>query len=322
MTLLILAYLDGVFTIISPCILPVLPFVFSRADRPFRRNVLPMLAGMAATFAAVATLAAVGGGWAVHANQYGRLAALVVLALLGLTLISRRMAETLSRPFVMLGERLSRDAGGHKDSILAAAGLGVATGLLWAPCAGPILGLILTGAALRGASAQTSLLLFAYGLGAATSLALALLVGGRVLALMKRGLGAGEWIRRILGVLVLAGVASIVLGLNTGALTRLSTPGTDAIEQRLIDHLRPGSPTATPAFDNPDHGKPDHGNSLPVEGEFPPLKGATGWINSPPLTRAARWCWWISGPTRASTASARCPTWKPGRASTSITVWW
>jgi cytochrome c biogenesis protein CcdA len=58
--------------------------------------------------------------------------------------------------------------------------LGIATGLLWAPCAGPILGLILTGAALRGANVETSLLLFAYAAGAATSLALALVVGGRV----------------------------------------------------------------------------------------------------------------------------------------------
>jgi H+/gluconate symporter-like permease len=53
MTLLVLAYLGGVLTIISPCILPVLPFVFARADRSFVRNGLPILAGMALTFAAV-----------------------------------------------------------------------------------------------------------------------------------------------------------------------------------------------------------------------------------------------------------------------------
>jgi cytochrome c biogenesis protein CcdA len=66
MTLLLLAYLGGVLTIISPCILPVLPFVFARSDRPFVISGLPMLIGMAATFAVVATLAAVGGGWAVR----------------------------------------------------------------------------------------------------------------------------------------------------------------------------------------------------------------------------------------------------------------
>ena len=65
MLLFLLAYLGGVLTIVSPCILPVLPFVFARADRPFLRSGLPMLVGMAVTFAAVATLAAVGGGWAV-----------------------------------------------------------------------------------------------------------------------------------------------------------------------------------------------------------------------------------------------------------------
>ena len=62
----------------------------------------------------------------------------------------------------------------------------IATGLLWAPCAGPILGLVLTGAALRGASVGTTLLLVAYAAGAATSLAVALLIGGRVFAAMKR----------------------------------------------------------------------------------------------------------------------------------------
>ena len=70
MTLLVLAYLGGVLTIVSPCILPVLPFVFARADRPFVKSGLPMLVGMAITFAAIATLAVVAGGWAVDANQY------------------------------------------------------------------------------------------------------------------------------------------------------------------------------------------------------------------------------------------------------------
>jgi cytochrome c biogenesis protein CcdA len=87
MILFVLAYLGGVLTIVSPCILPVLPFVFARADRPFISSGLPLLAGMAATFAAVATLAAVGGGWAVQANDYGRLAALLLLALFGVTLL-------------------------------------------------------------------------------------------------------------------------------------------------------------------------------------------------------------------------------------------
>ena len=275
MLVLILAYLGGVLTILSPCILPVLPFVFARADRPFMRNGLPMLLGMAVTFAAVATLAALGGGWAVHANQYGRIVALVVLALLGLTLLSTRLAEWIARPFVALGNRLSQHSSRDGDSVWGAAGLGVATGLLWAPCAGPILGLLLTGAALNGASVQTTLLLLTYAGGAATSLGFALLIGGKLFAAMKRSLGAGEWVRRALGVLVLAGVAAIALGLDTGLLTRVSLASTSRIEQRLIDAVRP-APVPAP--------KLKAGEPLPVEGEMPSLAGATQWLNSPPLS--------------------------------------
>lgn len=275
MLILILAYLGGVLTILSPCILPVLPFVFAQADRPFARNGLPMLLGMALTFAAVATLAAVGGGWAVHANQYGRYVALAVLAVLGLTLLSERVADWISRPFVVLGSKLTQREGSDDDSVFSAAGLGVATGLLWAPCAGPILGLLLTGAALKGASVQTTLLLLTYAAGAATSLALALAIGGRVFAVMKRSLGAGEWVRRVLGALVLAGVACIALGLDTGLLTRVSLASTGGIEQKLIDTVHPAPPTQ-PAI--------KVGAPLAVEGEMPPLDGATQWLNSPPLT--------------------------------------
>jgi cytochrome c biogenesis protein CcdA/thiol-disulfide isomerase/thioredoxin len=279
MLVLILAYFGGVLTILSPCILPVLPFVFARADRPFRRNGLPLLLGMAVTFAAVATLAALGGGWAIHANQYGRYVAMVVLALLGLTLLSPRLAAWSSRPFVALGNRLSQHSNSNGDSIWGAAGLGVATGLLWAPCAGPILGLLLTGAALNGASVQTTLLLLTYAAGAATSLGLALLLGGKVFELMKRSLGAGEWVRRALGVLVLGGVAAIALGLDTGVLTRVSLASTGGLEQTLIDAVRPTPVSASPVL------KP--GEALPVEGEMPSLAGATQWLNSPPLTAAS-----------------------------------
>ena len=185
MLLLFLAYFGGILTILSPCILPVLPFVFARSDQPFRKSGLPLLAGMAITFALVASLATVGGGWAVRANQFGRIAALILFAVFGLTLLFSSLADRLSRPLVQLGNRLSRnfDSG---PSVLNSFLLGIGTGLLWAPCAGPILGLILTGAALEGASAHTAVLLLSYAAGAATSLAIALLAGGRIFAAMKR----------------------------------------------------------------------------------------------------------------------------------------
>jgi thiol-disulfide isomerase/thioredoxin len=156
-----------------------------------------------------------------------------------------------------------------------------------------VLGLILTGAALNGANAATSLLLLAYALGAVTSLALALAVGGRVFAVMKRSLGVGEWIRRGLGVAVLAAVVAIALGLDTGVLTRVSLASTTSLEQTLVARLRPASSSEQPRSPTAASGgmmmtaKPNGEEvDLAVEGGFPSLSGATEWLNSPPLTPA------------------------------------
>jgi cytochrome c biogenesis protein CcdA/thiol-disulfide isomerase/thioredoxin len=285
-----------VLSILSPCILPVLPFVFARSEQKFLTSGLPLLIGMAVTFAGIATLAAVGGAWAVRINQYGRLLSMVLLAAFAATLLSRRAADWMARPFVALGNRLMPQGtgGDAKSGVAPSLLLGVATGFLWAPCAGPILGLVLTGAAISGPNAHTTVLLFAYAAGAATSLAIAVFAGGRVLGAMKRSLGAGEWLRRALGAAVLLAVAAIALGWDTSLLTRLSLAGTNRLEQSLIDAIKPGGAAPDPANSMAmtksmagDHammmsGKPAGG--LPIEGEIPSLSGATSWVNSSPLS--------------------------------------
>ena len=183
MLIFLLAYLGGVLTILSPCVLPVLPFVFARSEQSFRRSGLPILIGMAATFTVLASLAAVGGAWLVEVNQYGRYAAMLLLLLLGMALIFPSWSERMMRPFVLLGGRLQQRAdrqGSVKGSLL----LGVAVGFLWAPCAGPILGLVLAGAALHGANLYSALLLLTFAAGAATSLGVALLASSRVIGWM------------------------------------------------------------------------------------------------------------------------------------------
>jgi len=314
MLLVLVAYLGGVLTIVSPCILPVLPFVFARANQSFFRSGLPMLLGMALTFAGVATLAAVGGGWAVQANEYGRWAAIVLLAIFGVSLLIPDIAERLTRPLVQLGARLSQSASMAEragSSIGPSFLLGIATGLLWAPCAGPILGLVLTGAALQGANVGTSFLLLAYAAGAATSLGLALLIGGRVYAAMKRSLGVGEWLRRGVGALVLCGVAAIAFGADTGFLAQLSLSGTTSLEQALLDRFKPEEQTKSVLMDDASNSmmmaankpammmapnnrammmamkpKGRKHSDLPIEGRLPSLDGAVEWLNSKPLTTA------------------------------------
>jgi cytochrome c biogenesis protein CcdA/thiol-disulfide isomerase/thioredoxin len=311
-----LVFLGGVLTIASPCILPVLPFVFTRAGVPFRRGGLPLLVGMAVTFAGVASLAAVGGGWVVSANQWGRWLALVLMFVFGLALLLPSVADRLTRPIVALGNRLSSSASQREGSFGSSLLLGVATGMLWAPCAGPILGLILTGAALRGANVETSLLLLSFAAGAGVSLAAALLLGGRVFAAMKRSLGAERWLRSALGATVVVSAVAIAFGLDTGFLARVSTASTTRIEQALFGRLMPEPARGSPSEDVLLPGPAMAGNNammsgnnammsgnaamtgggammsargspsaLPIEGAMPPLDGATQWLNSEPLSR-------------------------------------
>jgi cytochrome c biogenesis protein CcdA/thiol-disulfide isomerase/thioredoxin len=301
MLLYLLAFVGGVLTIVSPCILPVLPFVFSRADQPFRRSGLPLLAGMAMTFVLVAAVATVAGAWVVRANQIGRVLAIVIFAVLGVALLFPGFAGYMSRPFVRLGGRIQGKEN-EVPSIGKSLLLGMSTGLLWAPCAGPILGLILTGAAIEGASAHTVFLLVAFAMGAGCSLALALLAGNKVFALMKRSLGAEEWIRRGLGVAVLLSVVAVTSGWDRGVLQRISLASTSGIEQSLLDRIQPKASATVMVV---------AGNTAPVmsatstapmmmmtskaaetaqpqlrsEGSLPSLDGAVAWLNSTPLTR-------------------------------------
>ncbi|GJD49437.1 Protein DipZ [Methylobacterium crusticola] len=274
----LIVYLAGALTVLSPCILPVLPFAFARAGRPFATSTLPLLAGMVAAFAAVATLAAVGGGWVVRASEAGRFAALCLLAAFAVTLVSRRAAAWLHAPLVRLGEAVSRSlGGGASPGVAASLCLGAATGLLWTPCAGPILGLVLTAAALNGPGPETTLLLAAYAAGAATALAGAVLAGGPVVAALRRRLGLGERLRQLLGAAMLAALAAVTVGFDATVLTRFSAAGTQAAEERLLDGLHGGGARA-------ETGERPVRSRLPVEGRLPSLAGASQWLNGDPPT--------------------------------------
>jgi cytochrome c biogenesis protein CcdA/thiol-disulfide isomerase/thioredoxin len=278
MLIYLLAFVGGVLTILSPCILPVLPFVFARADQPFRRSGLPLLVGMALTFSVVAVAAAFGGHWVVRLNQGGRYVAMLIFLVLGVSLLFPSIAEALTRPLVRAGSKLHAGPAGERG-IGKSFVLGISTGLLWAPCAGPILGLILTGAAIQGPGARSSFLLLAFALGAATSLGIALFAGNKVFSALKRSLSFEVWIRRGLGVAVIMGVVAIALGWDTNLLTRFSFVNTAKAEEDLIHKLHPGKPVATLAANSADT-QP----ALDDEGPMPDLSGAVAWLNSPPLS--------------------------------------
>ncbi|WP_339485541.1 cytochrome c biogenesis protein DipZ [Pseudomonas sp. EL_65y_Pfl2_R95] len=274
--MLLIAFLGGILTVLSPCILPVVPFLFAGADRT-RSSILLSLAGMALTFALVSSLAVVSSAWVVQANNTGRYVALLVMALFALSLISARAGEWLARPFVRLGNRLNPGMGklsGPLPSLM----LGVATGLLWAPCAGPILGVILTSAMLQGANAGTSLLLLAYGLGSAFSLGILIFAGRGLINRLKPSIPATGWLRKGVGVAVLAGAAVIATGTDNIVLANTSSEGVGKVENSVLQTV----PKIVDYVVSKVKADSLSDQSL---GPMPSLKGAVQWLNSPPLSK-------------------------------------
>ena len=272
--MLIIAFLGGILTVLSPCILPVVPFLFAGVDRS-RTSILLTLGGMVLTFALISSLAVVSSEWVVQASNSGRHVALMVMALFALSLISARIGEWLARPFVLLGNRLDPDMrkmSGPAGSIM----IGVATGLLWAPCAGPILGVILTGAMLQGANAGTSLLLVAYGLGSALSLGTLIFAGRGLVNRLKASIPVTGWLRRGAGVAVLAAAVVISTGADKTLLAGTSSEGISSVEKgvletvpKVLDYFV--SKVKADTMDN-------------AQGAMPSLAGAVQWLNSPELS--------------------------------------
>lgn len=270
----LIAFLGGILTVLSPCILPVVPFLFAGADRT-RSSILLTLGGMALTFALVSSLAVVSSEWVIQASNAGRHVALIVMVLFALSLISARVGDWLARPFVLLGNRLdpnSRTVSGPLGSLM----IGVATGLLWAPCAGPILGVILTSAMLQGANANTSLLLVAYGLGSALSLGVLIFAGRGLVNRLKPSIPVTGWLRRGAGVAVLAGAAVISTGADNVLLANTSSEGIGKVEKSVLENV----PKVVDYFVS----KVKADSMDNAQGAMPSLTGAVEWINSPALT--------------------------------------
>lgn len=261
------AFLGGVLTALSPCILPVIPFVLTPPSGS-RRGLAALLAGMVLSFAGLAAFGTLASQAVIGA---GRIAALALLAVFGASLLVPRLAAGLAAPFVALGARLqlaARDPGPALGGFL----VGVATGLLWTPCAGPILGLILSGAMLGGADAASFALLVAYAAGAAGALATIRAAGRRLVRNPGSWTGASEGLRRAGGALVLASVLAIAAGYDQLPLTRLPDMGLASVEQAVIDRV--GALGTARAAETASDGN----DAVP-----PLLRGATGWLNGGPL---------------------------------------
>ncbi|HFS8392815.1 TPA: cytochrome c biogenesis protein/redoxin [Klebsiella pneumoniae] len=217
---ILIAFLGGMLTLLSPCTLPVIPLLFASV-RGRRGQLAIMLAGMALMFGAVSWLVTVASGWVVNLTLAGRGLALAFFALVGLSLLSQRVAQRLTSPLVALGNQLN-DASSRQRGWIGSLLAGLAVGLLWAPCAGPVLGAILCLGFVHPGQATTGGLLLAYGSGGALMLFLLGWCGAALIARLRRGQAFGERLRRLAGGAMLASVALIAAPQPSSAMPSLA----------------------------------------------------------------------------------------------------
>jgi cytochrome c biogenesis protein CcdA/thiol-disulfide isomerase/thioredoxin len=265
------AFVAGVVTAVSPCVLPVLPIVLAGGAAGGRRRPYAIVAGLVASFtaftlAATALLSALG-----LPDDLLRNIAIGVVLLVGLSLVVPWLGALVERPFQALGRRAPSDAAGGFV-------LGVSLGLLFTPCAGPVIAAVAALAATSRFSLESVLVTLSYALGAGLVLLLFALAGQSGMSLRALHARAPR-VRQALGA-VIAGVAVLMIfGLDLKLATYV--PGYTLSLQRIersaaagreLDRLLAGRAHVLPE------------SQLRDFGQAPDFQDVDRWLNSEPLT--------------------------------------
>jgi cytochrome c biogenesis protein CcdA/thiol-disulfide isomerase/thioredoxin len=198
--LVVTAFVVGIVTAFTPCILPVLPIVLAGGASGGRRKPHAIVGGLVASFT-VFTLVATWLLDLLHLRQDTlRDIAIGMLFLVAATLLVPRLAELLERPFLFLTRRRAGDLGGGFV-------LGASLGLVFVPCAGPLLGVVATAAGTHRVGWKAVAITLAYAVGTAIPL-LALAYGGRRVSTTFRARATA--VRATAGVLVAVAAFAIL----------------------------------------------------------------------------------------------------------------
>lgn len=212
-----LAWTAGVLTVLSPCILPILPILVGRALQSHRFGPVALVAGLTLSFAAFGSLLGMTASWLTGLTNLLRGTAIALLLVLGVLAMFPQWSDGLTH---RLSDQLPwRKAFRFKPArddlspgLWREFWLGSQLGLLWTPCAGPVLGSILLLASVEQQAGSAFGLLLIYGLGASLPM-LALAYGGRSMGqrLIKFRVRAAV-LQRLAGVMVTATAIAILLG--------------------------------------------------------------------------------------------------------------
>ncbi len=203
-----LALLGGFLTVLSPCVLPILPVLVGRSLQSHRYGPVALVAGLVGGFAVAGSLLGVTASWFTGLANSLRTVAIFLLLFMGILAIFPSWSYWLLSYLPKRKRSTERVRIGLRGEFW----LGTQLGLLWTPCAGPVLGSILVLAAAKHQVASAFALLVIYGVGAALPL-LALAYGGRRLGKQLLKLRSHSMIlQRVGGVMIAATAIAILLG--------------------------------------------------------------------------------------------------------------
>jgi cytochrome c biogenesis protein CcdA/thiol-disulfide isomerase/thioredoxin len=268
--LLGIAFLAGLITALSPCVLPVLPILL--AGGASGRRPYAIIIGLVGSFSVFTVIGASLLDSLGLPQDTLRNLAIVLLLVVAATLLVPRFAALVERPLLRLGRRRpGTDSGGVV--------LGASLGLVFVPCAGPVLAAVTALSATGGGGLETFFVALAYACGAALPM-LAIAAGGRRLT---QAVGAlrrhAEGTRRAAGALLGVTAIAIALGVDQGFTT--AVPGyTEALQER-IERSSVASRELAKLRRTGDEAPLLTDKTAPVA---PELLGIAEWINSGPLS--------------------------------------
>lgn len=215
MLVFLFALLAGFVTIAGPCILPLLPIILGTSTvRRHPSRPLFIVLGFTLSFAAFAVIFGLFGSFLGLSPDAFRSIAAVIIGLFGLIMVFPDLQDRLFAKIFPLISRLAPSAGPTDGGLWSGFLLGTSLGLVWSPCAGPILGSILTLVASKRDAVQAGALLFAYALGAGLPM-LVIAYGGQAATARVRSLVRyAPTIQRVFGILIVLTAIGLYTGLD------------------------------------------------------------------------------------------------------------
>ncbi len=228
-----LAWLAGVLSTLSPCVLPLLPLVLGAAASQHRFGPLALAGGLAISFVVIGLfVATIGFGIGLDSDVF-RNAAAVMMVLIGIVLVVPNFQARLALAGGPVADWTERRFGGFStEGLQGQFGVGLLLGAVWSPCVGPTLGAASLLAAEGKNLPQVALTMLMFGIGAATPLVILGFLSREALGRMRdRLMAAGKGAKAALGALLIL----IGLSILTGFDKKLETILVDASPQWLID---------------------------------------------------------------------------------------